>query len=158
MSAPLAAPGAASTDQSREGGGLVARGRRSSWGVAGGCSHHLHGVVVEGLGLLARALRGVRHFVSPPSPQFLGPLARSPLIWSVSISSSLCFPVWGALQPPDRGMGRDAVTASVVAIRSKLAQLKREIQSGRLAYIKVSARADHVAGISRRGLWVGLLN
>jgi hypothetical protein len=103
-----------------------------------------------------------RSEVRAASPHLRLSISRSagpiPLIWSVSISSCSCFPVWGAMQPPDQGMGRDAVTASVVAIRSKLAQLKREIQSGRLAYIKVSAGADHVAGISRRGLWFGLLN
>jgi hypothetical protein len=44
----------------------------------------------------------------------------------------------------------DSSITSVVAIRSKLQQLKREIQSGRLAYIKVSAGADHVTGIFRR--------
>jgi hypothetical protein len=48
--------------------------------------------------------------------------------------------------------------ASVVTIHSKLAQLKCEIQSGRLTYIKVSAGTDHVAEILRRGLSVGLLN
>ncbi|GJN31258.1 hypothetical protein PR202_gb19638 [Eleusine coracana subsp. coracana] len=42
----------------------------------------------------------------------------------------------------DQGMGREAATASVVAIHSKLAQLKREIQSGRLAYIKEKVEAN----------------
>ncbi|TVU47308.1 hypothetical protein EJB05_06903 [Eragrostis curvula] len=46
---------------------------------------------------------------------------------------------------PDQGMGRDAAAASVVAIHSKLAQLRREIQSGRLAYIKEKVEANRMA-------------
>lgn len=87
-------------------------------------------------------------------PPFAGPI---PLIRSLSIFSSSCFPISGALQRLDQGMDRDAATASVAAIHSKLAQLKREIQSGRLAYIKVSGRADHFAGISWRSSWSGFL-
>ena len=57
-------------------------------------------------------------------------------------------------------MGRDADAASLVAIHGKLMQLVRQIQSERLANIKVSAhtRPDHVAGVSRRSGGFGLLN
>ncbi|XP_062215832.1 histone-lysine N-methyltransferase EZ3 isoform X3 [Phragmites australis] len=43
---------------------------------------------------------------------------------------------------PDQGMGRDAAAASVVAIHSKLTQLRRQIQSGRLAHIKEKVEAN----------------
>lgn len=134
LDAPAEPPGAASTEQSRavedgdEGGGVTRR-------QEAGSSRHRHGVVIEGLGLLAPALQGARSF-SPFACRFPlpGPI---PLIRSVSISSSFCFPICDALQRLDQWMDRDAATASDVAIHSKLAQLKREIQSGRLAYIKV---------------------
>ncbi|TVU50112.1 hypothetical protein EJB05_01469, partial [Eragrostis curvula] len=44
--------------------------------------------------------------------------------------------VWGALQWPDQRIGRDAAAPSVVTIHRKMAQLRRQIQSGRLTYIK----------------------
>lgn len=63
----------------------------------------------------------------------------------------LMLPCFGCLQRSDQGTGRDAAAASVVAIHGKLTQLVRQIQSKRLAHIKVSARTrpDHVAEISR---------
>jgi hypothetical protein len=64
-----------------------------------------NGVVVEGLGLLVRALRGARGFY----PSFCLSISRSavliPLIWSVSISSSSCFPVWGCSSAAGSGDG-----------------------------------------------------
>ncbi|TVU42283.1 hypothetical protein EJB05_08679, partial [Eragrostis curvula] len=46
---------------------------------------------------------------------------------------------------PDQGMGRDTAAASVVAIHSKLVQLRHQIQSGRLAYIKEKVKANRKA-------------
>ncbi|XP_062211017.1 histone-lysine N-methyltransferase EZ3-like isoform X2 [Phragmites australis] len=43
---------------------------------------------------------------------------------------------------PDQGMGRDAAAVSVVALNGKLKQLKLQVQSGRLAYIKEKIEAN----------------
>lgn len=70
------------------------------------------------------------------------PLAPPPAMASSSKASD-SFP-----QRPkrsDQGMGRDAAAASVVAIDGRLTQLVRQIQSGRLAYIKEKLEANRKA-------------
>lgn len=110
-----------------------------------------HGVVVEGLRFLLPALPGERGLSIPRAS---GSPARSPNPIDLDLFHLMYVtPVLGPLQRSDQGMGMDDASASVSAIRGKLTQLARQIQSKRLADIKVSARAraDHVAEISSRG-------